>query len=65
MTWFTFLPLAIMLGLGAALGLAPLPLHPSWSARLLATTGAMTAVAALGTGVFVGINYAASPADVL
>lgn len=60
MNWFTFLPLAIMLALGTVLGRAPLRLHPSWSARLLATTGAMTAVAALGTGVFVAINYAAT-----
>ncbi|MEU5988784.1 M56 family metallopeptidase [Spirillospora sp. NPDC047418] len=60
MNWFTFLPLALMLTLGTVLGRAPLRLHPSWSARLLATTGAMTAVAALGTGVFVAINYAAT-----
>jgi Zn-dependent protease with chaperone function len=59
--WFTFLPLAVMVALSLAFGLAaPLRLHPSWSARLLATTGAMTAVAALGTGVFVAINYAAT-----
>ncbi|NDU72391.1 M48 family metalloprotease [Actinomadura sp. DSM 109109] len=60
MNWFTFLPLAVMLMLSVALGLVPSRLHPSWSARLLATTGAMTAVAALGTGVFVAINYAAT-----
>ncbi|TMR01836.1 M56 family metallopeptidase [Actinomadura soli] len=60
MNWFTFVPLALMLALGSALGRTRLPLHPSWSARLLATTGAMTAVAALGTGVFVAINYAAT-----
>jgi hypothetical protein len=58
--WLTFLPLLIMLTLSAALGRAPLRLHPSWSARLLATTGAMTAVAALGTGFFVAVNYAAT-----
>ncbi|WP_242888435.1 M48 family metalloprotease [Actinomadura litoris] len=60
MSWFTFLPLAVMLALSAVLGRVPVPLHPSWSARLLATTGAMTAVAALGTGVFVAINYGAT-----
>ncbi|WP_242909493.1 M48 family metalloprotease [Actinomadura terrae] len=60
MSWFTFLPLAIMLALGTVLGRVPVPLHPSWSARLLATTGAMSAVAALGTGVFVAINYGAT-----
>ncbi|TDB91123.1 M56 family peptidase [Actinomadura sp. KC216] len=60
MTWFTFMPLVVMLALSSALGRTRLPLHPSWSARLLATTGAMTAVAALGTGIFVAINYAAT-----
>ncbi|MFI0481425.1 M56 family metallopeptidase [Actinomadura sp. 9N215] len=60
MNWFTFLPLAVMPALSMVLGRVPLPLHPSWSARLLAMTAAMTAVAALGTGVFVSINYAAS-----
>ncbi|CND48918.1 Zn-dependent protease with chaperone function [Mycobacterium tuberculosis] len=60
MNWFTFLPPAVMLALCTVLGRVPLRLHPSWSARLLATTGAMTAVAALGTGVFVVINYAAT-----
>ncbi|MFA1549818.1 M56 family metallopeptidase [Actinomadura chokoriensis] len=60
MNWFTFLPLIIMLALSVALARIPSRLHPSWSARLLATTGAMTAVAALGTGVFVAINYAAT-----
>lgn len=60
MTWLTVLPLAVMLVLSTALGRIPLRLHPSWSARLLATTGAMTAVAALGTGVFVSLNYAAT-----
>lgn len=60
MNWFTFLPLAIMLTLSAALAKVPSRLHPSWSARLLATTGAMTAVAALGTGFFVAVNYAAT-----
>ncbi|MFB4307168.1 M56 family metallopeptidase [Actinomadura sp. GTD37] len=60
MNWFPLLPLAIMLALSAVLGRLPSRLHPSWSARLLATTGAMTAVAALGTGVFVAINYAAT-----
>ena len=61
MTWYTFLPLAVMLVLSAVLGRIPLPLHPSWSARLLATTAATTTVTALGTGVFVSINYAAAP----
>ncbi|TYB42077.1 M56 family metallopeptidase [Actinomadura chibensis] len=49
-----------MLVLSTVLGRVPLPLHPSWSARLLATTAATTAVAALGTGIFVSINYGAS-----
>ncbi len=61
MSWFTLLPLAIMLGLSVVLARLPLRLHPSWAARVLATTGAMAAVAALGTGVFVTINYAVTP----
>ncbi|MEU8117993.1 M56 family metallopeptidase [Spirillospora sp. NPDC049024] len=60
MNWYTFLPLAIMLTLSAVLAKAPSRLHPSWSARLLATTGALTGVAALGTGFFVAVNYAAT-----
>ncbi|GAA0595335.1 M56 family metallopeptidase [Actinomadura livida] len=60
MTWFTLAPPAVMLALGTLLGRAPLPLHPSWTARLLATTCAMTVVTALGTGVFMSINYAAT-----
>ncbi|GAA0280471.1 M56 family metallopeptidase [Actinomadura nitritigenes] len=60
MNVLTFLPLGLMAALSAVLGLARLPVHPVWTARLLATTGAMTAVAALGTGVFVAVNYGAS-----
>ncbi|TMR00186.1 M56 family metallopeptidase [Actinomadura soli] len=60
MNWFTFLPLAVMLALSTVLGRVALPLHPSWSARLLAMTAAMTVLAALGTGAFVAINYAAT-----
>ncbi|HLV74315.1 peptidase M48-like protein [Actinomadura hallensis] len=60
MSWVTLAPLSLMLALGTVLGRAPLPLHPSWSARLLATTCATTAVAALGTGAVVSVNYAAT-----
>ncbi|WP_131735498.1 M56 family metallopeptidase [Actinomadura roseirufa] len=60
MTWFTFLPLAIMTVLGLVLGRVPSALHPSWSARLLATTAAMTVLALLGTCFFVAVNYAAT-----
>ncbi|GAA2136336.1 M56 family metallopeptidase [Actinomadura napierensis] len=60
MNVLTFLPLGLMAALSVVLGVAPLPVHPVWTARLLATTGAMTAVAALGTGVFVAVNHAAS-----
>ncbi|QKG24429.1 M56 family metallopeptidase [Actinomadura verrucosospora] len=60
MTWFTVLPFALMAVLSAVLGRVPLPLHPVWCARVLATTAGMTAVAALGTGFFVAVNYAAT-----
>ncbi|WUH99865.1 M48 family metalloprotease [Spirillospora sp. NBC_00431] len=62
MNWYTVAPPAIMLALSAVLGRLPLVLHPSWSARLLAMTAGTTVVVALGTGVFVAINYAVSAA---
>jgi Zn-dependent protease with chaperone function len=60
MTWFTVLPFALTVALSVVLGRVALPLHPAWCARVLATTAAMTAVAALGTGFFVAVNYAAT-----
>ncbi|MFC5754404.1 M48 family metalloprotease [Actinomadura rugatobispora] len=60
MNWFTFLPVVLMAALSMTLGRVPLPLHPTWSARLLATTGAMTVMAVLGTGVFLTVNYGAT-----
>lgn len=60
MSWLTFLPAALTLALGIALGVAPLPLHPSWSARLLTTVAATTCVATIGTLVFITVNYAAT-----
>ncbi|HEU5032609.1 MAG TPA: M56 family metallopeptidase [Spirillospora sp.] len=60
MTWFTVLPFALTVALSVVLGRVALPLHPAWCARVLATTAGMTAVAALGTGFFVAVNYAAT-----
>ncbi|MFF5262407.1 M48 family metalloprotease [Actinomadura viridis] len=60
MIWLTFLPAALALTLGVALGAASLPLHPSWGARLLVTVAATTTVATIGTLVFVTVNYAAT-----
>ncbi|GAA3939197.1 M56 family metallopeptidase [Actinomadura viridis] len=60
MIWLTFLPAALALTLGVALGAASLPLHPSWAARLLVTVAATTTVATIGTLVFVTVNYAAT-----
>ncbi|MFC6879000.1 MULTISPECIES: M48 family metalloprotease [Actinomadura] len=59
MNWFTFLPGAVTVTLAVVLGARPLPLHPVWSARLLATVAVTTAVAVAGTVVFVGVNYLA------
>ncbi|GAA2103522.1 M56 family metallopeptidase [Actinomadura alba] len=60
MIWLTFLPAGLTLALGVVLGVAQLPLHPAWSARLLATVAATTVVATIGTLVFITVNYAAT-----
>ncbi|MFV2176049.1 M56 family metallopeptidase [Actinomadura sp. LOL_016] len=60
MIWLTFLPAALTLTLGVALSAVPLPLHPAWTARLLGTVAAGTAAAAVGTLVFITLNYAAT-----
>ncbi|GLZ11488.1 peptidase M48 [Actinomadura sp. NBRC 104425] len=61
MIWpLTFLPAALALVLGVAVSVAPLPLHPAWSARVLAVVAGASAVAVAGTLVFVGLNYAAT-----
>ncbi|MFC9974223.1 M56 family metallopeptidase [Spirillospora sp. NPDC127200] len=60
MIWLTFLPAVLALSLGVLLGLAPLPLHPAWSARLLATAAAAAVASVLGTLVFISLNYAAT-----
>ncbi|MEU6037867.1 M48 family metalloprotease [Actinomadura sp. NPDC047616] len=61
MIWLlTFLPAALALVLGVVMGVVPLPLHPAWSARVLAVIAVTTAVAVTGTLVFVGVNYAAT-----
>lgn len=57
MTWLTLLPAAITLGLSIALGRFPLPLHPLWTSRVLCTVAAMTALATVGTFLFVAVNY--------
>src|SRR5215210_2592327 len=60
MTWFTFLPGAITLTLSICLGRIALPLHPEWSGRLLCTVAMTTALATVGTFVFIAANYWAS-----
>ncbi|MEW2353119.1 M56 family metallopeptidase [Spirillospora sp. NPDC029432] len=60
MVWLTFLPAVLTIALGAVLGEVRTPLHPAWSARLLATVAGTTAVTAIGTLVFVTVNYAAT-----
>ncbi|GAB2826237.1 hypothetical protein GCM10022221_25290 [Actinocorallia aurea] len=57
MTWLTLLPAGITLLLGLALGRLPLPLHPVWEAKVLATVAATTTLAAVGTAGFVAVNY--------
>lgn len=60
MNWFTFLPAALTLTLSITLGRVRLPLHPMWSARVLCTVAATTALATVGTFVFIAVNYWAS-----
>ncbi|WP_018653619.1 M48 family metalloprotease [Actinomadura flavalba] len=59
MTVLTFAPAFITLVLAAFVGVLPPPLHPVWSARLLAIVAVTTALAVLGTAGFVGVNYLA------
>ncbi|TNY37277.1 M48 family metalloprotease [Thermomonospora catenispora] len=56
----TFLPVALTLALSLLLGGVTLPLHPAWTARSLAVTAAMTTLAAVGTAVFIAVNYGAT-----
>ncbi|OLT23220.1 peptidase M48 Ste24p [Actinomadura sp. CNU-125] len=60
MIWLTCLPATLALALGAALNAVPLPLHPAWTARLLATAAVMSATTVIGTLLFIGLNYAAT-----
>ncbi|MBW8487659.1 M48 family metalloprotease [Actinomadura parmotrematis] len=57
MSWLTFMPVALVTALGVLLGRTGLPLHPAWSARLLATVAAMAAVTTAGTLAFVAFDY--------
>ena len=57
MTWLTLLPAAITLVLSIALGRFPVPLHPVWASRVLCTVAAMTALATVGTFLFVAVNF--------
>ncbi|TDC56427.1 M56 family peptidase [Actinomadura sp. KC345] len=60
MTWLTFLPTVLSVALGSVLGAVPMPLHPAWTSRLLATVAASAVAAVVGTLVFVTVNYAAT-----
>ncbi|MQY04350.1 M56 family metallopeptidase [Actinomadura macrotermitis] len=60
MNEYTCLPAVITLVLGVVLGWRALPLHPRWSARVLAITAAMAALAGVGTVVFIAVNYGAT-----
>ncbi|WP_067825607.1 M56 family metallopeptidase [Actinomadura kijaniata] len=54
------LPGVLALAVALALGRGAVPLHPSWSARLLATTAATTLLAVPGTLLFLAVNYGAT-----
>ncbi|MFW5415281.1 M56 family metallopeptidase [Nocardiopsis sp. CNT-189] len=59
MTWFSFLPAAVLTVLALALGRRPLPLHPAWSARLLAVVSAAAALTVLSTSALVASAFIA------
>ncbi|WP_019632423.1 M56 family metallopeptidase [Actinomadura atramentaria] len=59
----TFAPAAVMLVLAVVLGSVVTPLHPRWSARLLAIVAAATAVTVLGTAVFAAVELGPWAAD--
>ncbi|MBC6462099.1 M48 family metalloprotease [Actinomadura sp. HBU206391] len=62
MSSYTFLPVAVTMILGVVLGRVPMPLHPVWSARLLVTVAATTALSMVGTCGFLAVNYGATMA---
>ncbi|RFU40236.1 M56 family peptidase [Actinomadura logoneensis] len=57
---FTFLPVAATLPLAFALGRLRVPLHPAWTARILVTVAATATTSAVGTVLFVAVNYGAT-----
>ncbi|GAB3742236.1 hypothetical protein [Nocardiopsis nanhaiensis] len=59
MTWPTFAPVFILTLLSLLLGWKPLPLHPSWSARILVISGVSTALAVLSTILFISAVFVA------
>ncbi|TDC93080.1 M56 family metallopeptidase [Actinomadura sp. 7K507] len=60
MIWLTVLPAALAVTLGVVLSVVPLPLHPAWTSRLLATVAASAVAATAGTLLFITVNYAAT-----
>ncbi|MEU0490824.1 M56 family metallopeptidase [Nocardiopsis sp. NPDC006139] len=59
MTWPTFAPALILTALSLLLGWRALPLHPSWSARILVISGVSTALAVLSTVLLVAAVFIA------
>ncbi|WP_026412608.1 M56 family metallopeptidase [Actinomadura oligospora] len=60
MNLFTFLPVAVTLPPAILLGWARVPLHPVWTARILATVAASATTSVVGTALFVAVNYGAT-----
>ncbi|MFC5180462.1 M56 family metallopeptidase [Actinomadura harenae] len=56
----TFLPVAVTLPLAVLLGWVRVPLHPVWTARILATVAGTAITSVVGTALFVGVNFAAT-----
>ncbi|GAA1115513.1 M56 family metallopeptidase [Nocardiopsis exhalans] len=57
MGWPTFAPALLLITLSLALSWKPLPLHPAWSARILAVCGVSTALAVLSTTLLVAAVF--------
>ncbi|MEV5573351.1 M56 family metallopeptidase [Spirillospora sp. NPDC052269] len=60
MNLFTFLPVAVTLPPAVLLGWTRVPLHPVWTARILVTVAGTATTSAVGTALFVAVNYGAT-----
>ncbi|NKY99081.1 M56 family metallopeptidase [Nocardiopsis alborubida] len=57
MSWLAFVPAVLLTALSLVLAWKPLPVHPAWSARILAISAVTTALAVLSTTLLVAAAY--------